>query len=54
MNVEEIRDYCLAKAGYTEGFPFGQDVLVFKVMIKVFALAGLECDPERAMKLNEL
>lgn len=61
MNIEEIRDYCLAKPGVTEGFPFGQDVLVFKVMNKMFALTGLEgdppyvnlkCDPERAIELR--
>lgn len=62
MNIEEIRDHCLAKPGVTEGFPFGQDVLVFKVMNKMFALTGLEgdppyvnlkCDPERAIELRE-
>ena len=62
MNIEEIRDYCLAKSGVTECFPFGQDVLVFKVMNKMFALTGLEgdppyvnlkCDPERAIELRE-
>jgi len=45
MNIEEIREYCLAKPGVTEGFPFGEDVLVFKVMNKMFALTGLEADP---------
>ena len=45
MHIEEIRDYCLAKPGVTEGFPFGEDVLVFKVMNKMFALTGLEGDP---------
>ena len=62
MNIEEIREYCLAKPGVTEGFPFGQDVLVFKVMNKMFALTRLEgvppyvnlkCDPERAIELRE-
>jgi predicted DNA-binding protein (MmcQ/YjbR family) len=62
MNIEEIRDYCLAKPAVTEGFPFGQDVLVFKVMNKMFALTGLEgdppyvnlkCDPEWAIELRE-
>jgi predicted DNA-binding protein (MmcQ/YjbR family) len=62
MNIEEIRDHCLAKPGVTEGFPFGQDVLVFKVMNKMFALTGLDgnppyinlkCDPERAIDLRE-
>jgi hypothetical protein len=45
MNIEEIRETCLAKLGVTEGFPFGQDLLVFKVMNKMFALTGLEGDP---------
>lgn len=39
--MEEIRDYCIAKKGVTEGFPFGEDVLVFKVMGKIFLLMGL-------------
>lgn len=62
MNIEKIREYCLGKPGVTEGFPFGQDVLVFKVMNKMFALTGLDgnppyvnlkCDPERAIELRE-
>ena len=61
MNIEEIREYCLAKPAVTEGFPFGQDVLVFKVMNKMFALTGLDgdppfinlkCDPDRAIELR--
>jgi predicted DNA-binding protein (MmcQ/YjbR family) len=62
MNIEEIRDYCLAKPGVTEGFPFDETTLVFKVMNKMFALTGLEgdppfvnlkCDPELAIELRE-
>lgn len=61
MNIEELRDYCLKKKGTTEGFPFGDDTLVFKVMNKMFALSNLEgqlrinlkCDPERAIELRE-
>ena len=61
MNVEEFRDYCLSFPGVTEGFPFGGDVLVFKVMGKMFALSDIEkfeginlkCDPERSMILRE-
>ena len=34
MNVEEFRDYCLAKKGVTETFPFDEVTLVFKVMGK--------------------
>ena len=35
MNIEEIRDYCIAKPGVSEGFPFDESTLVFKVMNKV-------------------
>jgi predicted DNA-binding protein (MmcQ/YjbR family) len=48
MNIEEIRDNYLAKPGVTEGFSFGEDVLVFKVMNKMFALTGLGGDPPKA------
>lgn len=61
MNVEELRDYCLLKPGATEGFPFGEDTLVFKVGGKIFLITGLEqgdrfnvkCDPELAIDLRE-
>ena len=62
MNIEEFRHHCLAKKGVTESFPFGEEVLVFKVMDKVFALASLDahpatanlkCDPEKAIELRE-
>jgi predicted DNA-binding protein (MmcQ/YjbR family) len=62
MNIEEIRDYCLAKPGVTEGFPFNDTALVFKVMNKMFALLdlsedsrgiSLKCDPELAIELRE-
>tara|TARA_R110000868_G_scaffold235273_8_gene489126 strand:+ start:32590 stop:32946 length:357 start_codon:yes stop_codon:yes gene_type:complete len=61
MNVEECRDFCLSFPGVTEGFPFGIETLVFKVMGKMFALTGidtfefinLKCDPERAITLRE-
>ncbi|WGK66220.1 MmcQ/YjbR family DNA-binding protein [Croceiramulus getboli] len=62
MHIEAFRDYCLAKKGVTESFPFDEDVLVFKVMNKMFALtslsrlprqANLKCDPERVERLRE-
>lgn len=61
MNIEEFRNYCLAKPGVTEEFPFGEDTLVFKVMGKMFALTDVElfesvnlkCDPEKAVELRE-
>lgn len=65
MNIEDFRDYCLAVKGATESFPFGEDVLVFKVMNKMFAYGSLtpkdgefrfsmKCNPEKSMELREL
>lgn len=61
MDIETIRDYCLAKKGTTEGFPFGEDFLVFKVMGKMTAciklecpdLITLKCDPDYALELRD-
>jgi len=62
MNLEEIRNYCLAKPGVTESLPFNDTALVFKVMGKMFALLdlsedhhglSLKCDPELAIGLRE-
>ena len=62
MNIEVFREYCMAKKGVTEEFPFDEDTLVFKVMGKMFALsslkrlpaqANLKCDPDRALELRE-
>ncbi len=62
MNIEAFRDYCIAKKGITEEFPFDKHTLVFKVMGKMFALCSLErqptqvnlkCDPEKAIILRE-
>ncbi|GAB4242070.1 MAG: MmcQ/YjbR family DNA-binding protein [Saprospiraceae bacterium] len=62
MNIEEFREYCLAKNAVEECFPFDEVTLVFKVAGKMFALTGLDneefkvnlkCDPERAVQLRE-
>jgi predicted DNA-binding protein (MmcQ/YjbR family) len=62
MNIESIREYILKKPSVTEGFPFGEDTLVFKVSGKIFLLAALDesplrfnvkCDPEKAIQLRE-
>ena len=64
MNIEQLREYCLNKKGVTDGFPFDQDTLVFKVSGKMFALFPLEkwekgegsvnlkCDPEYSEELR--
>jgi len=62
MNIEELRIYALSKPEVEEGFPFGEETLVFKTAGKIFLLVGLnheplqfnaKCDPERAIELRE-
>jgi len=62
MDIEAFREYCLAKRGATEDTPFGEDVLVFKIGGKMFALIALDevparvnlkCDPDRALELRD-
>lgn len=61
MNIEELREYCLAKKSVTESFPFNETALVFKVAGKMFCLTDLENDfavalkndPEKNMELRE-
>ncbi len=62
MDLESFREYCLKKRAATEGTPFGEDVLVFKVGSKMFALASLDnvpatanlkCDPDLALDLRD-
>ncbi len=62
MDLAEFREYCLRKSGATEGTPFGETVLVFKVRGKIFALASLDevparvnlkCDPDLALELRD-
>ncbi len=62
MDTEQLRNYCLQKAGVEETLPFGPDVLVFKVMGKLFLLCPLDteglqfnvkCDPDLAVELRE-
>lgn len=61
MNIEILREYCISKRNVTEGFPFGDDTLVFKAGGRIFALVNLEgdlsinlkCDPALAIELRE-
>jgi predicted DNA-binding protein (MmcQ/YjbR family) len=64
MTIQDYYDYCLAKKGVTEHFPFDEDTLVFKVGGKMFALSSLaqwekgeasmnlKCDPDWALELR--
>jgi len=62
MDASEILDYCLAKKGVTENFPFDNETLVMKVGTKMFLLMALEkqplsinvkTDPEWSAELRE-
>lgn len=64
MNIEQLHNYCLSKKGVTEAFPFDEDVLVLKVLGKMFLLTSmkswetgnpsinLKCDPDYAQELR--
>ena len=62
MDANEILDFCLAKKGVEETFPFNADTLVLKVGGKMFLLMPLEkqplsiavkTDPEWSAELRE-
>ena len=62
MDYESLRSYMLSKPGTSSGYPFGEGMLVFKVLDKMFALIGedadplsinLKCDPEDALALRD-
>ena len=61
MNFDIIREYVLNKKHVTESQPFGDDVLVYKVVDKMFMSMNFEippeinlkCDPETAIELRE-
>jgi len=62
MSIDDIREYCLAKAAVEETLPFGPDTLVFKVAGKMFLLTALDalepsfnakCDPEMVEELRD-
>lgn len=62
MNIEELRDFVLSLKNVEEGFPFGENTLVFKINKKIFLLVSLssvplqfnvKCDPDRAIELRE-
>ena len=61
MDQHELKAACLALPGAREEFPFGDEVSVFKVGGKMFALSSLDgrplqlsvkCDPELAVQLR--
>lgn len=62
MDSKPLFTYCLNKEGAIEDYPFGPDVIVMKVMGKMFALLSrreglvnlsLKCDPNYAELLRQ-
>ena len=62
MNLKSLQEILLKKKGTTEEIPFGPEVLVYKVMGKMFALISweedplrlnLKCDPDLALALRD-
>ncbi|GHT73048.1 hypothetical protein AGMMS50262_03450 [Bacteroidia bacterium] len=64
MNIEELREHCLAVKRMEECMPFDEDTMVYKVMGKMFAYFGLtprngefivnlKCEPEKSAILRE-
>ncbi len=63
MTDIKLQKYLLSKIGAKKEFPFGEDVAVYKVMNKMFALVGeknglininLKCLPEDAVGYREI
>ena len=61
MTRDDVLDLCSGMPGAVEDYPFGDDVAVFKVGGKMFALVmlagepgsvNLKCDPEWALELR--
>ncbi|WP_372752366.1 MmcQ/YjbR family DNA-binding protein [Labilibaculum sp.] len=61
MNIEKLREYCLSMKAVSESFPFDEEILVFKVLDKMFLLTNItgelrmnvKCEPEKAIELRE-
>jgi predicted DNA-binding protein (MmcQ/YjbR family) len=61
VTLDAFCEFCLTREGAKEEFPFGENILVFKVKGKMFALTDVEtfesinlkCDPENALDLRE-
>ena len=62
MNAEDIRNFVLSVGEVTEGFPFGEELLVMKTNNKMFLILPLQtyplqfnakCDPEKAIQWRE-
>ena len=52
FSLQELVDYCMAKPGVTQEFPFDKKTMVFKLMGKMFALANIESWHQGLAALN--
>ena len=61
MDGKALRTFCLNLPGTSEDLPFGEDVLAFRVLGKIYALlflggstlrVNLKCDPHWAIQLR--
>ena len=64
MNIEELRNHCLAVKNAEESTSLGNDLISYKIMNKVFAFfllnpkegehfVVLKCDPNKTVELRE-
>ncbi len=67
MNFKQLKKYCLSKKSATLDYPFGDDVSVFRVKSKMFALVGnrewkgvqtmmlnLKIDPDESFVIRDI
>ena len=67
MNFERLDNYLVLKPGTVKTYPFGDDVSVYKVQHKMFALVGyrpwkdektmmlnLKCDPQESFIIRDI
>jgi predicted DNA-binding protein (MmcQ/YjbR family) len=63
MTRDDVLAYCSSRTAAIEDYPFGDEVAVFKVAGKMFALVSLDgaqgfvnlkCDPDLALELRDL
>lgn len=63
MQLNKLNSYLINKPCTSLSFPFGEDVSVFKVKNKMFALLGhhneldminLKCDPDESLALQDI
>ncbi|MBZ0283508.1 MAG: MmcQ/YjbR family DNA-binding protein [Anaerolineae bacterium] len=52
MDIESLKNYAFAKKGVTHDFPFGDDVVVLRVLGKIFALIPLDVSPRVNLKCD--